>query len=91
MMCCSLGHNPFYENNNRSLEVHILHQFEDNFYDNQLRVAICGRIREEKEYANVTALVNDIHNDISLTRKELSDAKWEKVKSNDKFFILTKV
>lgn len=49
-MVMSFGWNPFYKNEKRSAEVHIMHTFEADFYDEELRVAVCGYIRAEQNY-----------------------------------------
>merc|ERR1712105_443342 len=41
----SLGKNPYFENMETSIEVHILHDFEQDFYDSTIRVAMLGTIR----------------------------------------------
>ncbi|KAJ1505453.1 riboflavin kinase [Coelomomyces lativittatus] len=52
-MVMSLGWNPFFKNQKRSAEVHIIHEFEDDFYGEELRVIILGYIREEKNYSTL--------------------------------------
>ena len=88
MMCSSLGYNPCYKNFTRSFEIHIFNQFSQDFYNSQLRVAICGRIRDEKNYPNLSSLIDAIHNDIKVSRIELSQDKWKSVKENENFFYL---
>ena len=60
----SLGWNPHFSNKKRSLEVHILHKFEGDFYDDQLNVCLSGYIREQEKYSNLGKLSGDI-----ITRK----------------------
>lgn len=44
-MVCSIGYNPQYKNEQRSLEVHLLNPFNFNFYNSYLKVIICGKER----------------------------------------------
>lgn len=49
-MVMSLGWNPFYKNDQKAAEVHIMHQFSDNFYGANIRFVILGYIRPELNY-----------------------------------------
>lgn len=70
-MICSMGYNPTYGNEKKSLEVHILHQFEDDFYGFTLKVAICGRIRDELSFSSLQALIDEIESDKNFAQNEL--------------------
>jgi riboflavin kinase len=72
----SIGYNPFYKNTVRSAEVHILHSFEQDFYDAHMRLLITGFIREEKDYKSLEALVEDINFDCTVTRNSLDRKAW---------------
>ncbi|KAJ3317511.1 riboflavin kinase [Boothiomyces sp. JEL0866] len=54
-MCMSYGWNPYYKNEKRSAEVHIIHQFEQDFYGEELKVIILGYIRPELNYTTLGA------------------------------------
>lgn len=73
MMSCSFGYNPHYGNNSKSLEVHILNQFDHDFYGAKLRIAICGKIREELKFPSLDHLIQQIRDDNDFARKSLSD------------------
>lgn len=49
-MVMSLGWNPFYKNKEKAAEVHIIHQFSENFYGAQIKLKILGYIRPELNY-----------------------------------------
>ncbi|KAJ2613560.1 riboflavin kinase, partial [Coemansia sp. RSA 1694] len=70
-MVMSLGWNPFFKNEKRSGEVHIIHKFSEDFYGKDLRIAIVGFIREEKNYESLDALVDDINMDIKVAQESL--------------------
>ncbi|KAJ1509466.1 riboflavin kinase [Coelomomyces lativittatus] len=76
-MVMSLGWNPFFKNQKRSAEVHIIHEFEDDFYGEELRVIILGYIREEKNYSTLDALIEDIHVDIQVALSSLQRPAYE--------------
>ncbi|KAJ4150134.1 hypothetical protein LMH87_010899 [Akanthomyces muscarius] len=75
-MVMSIGYNPFYKNTVRSAEVHVLHQFSQDFYDAHMRLLIAGFIREEKDYKSLEALVEDINTDCDVARKSLDREGW---------------
>ena len=73
-MVMSYGWNPFYKNEIRSCEVHIIAELED-FYGQVLEIQILGYIRPELDYSGVEDLIKDIKLDIktavqTLERKE---------------------
>ena len=63
-MVMSMGWNPYYNNDKKSAEVHIIHPFDQDFYGEQLMVLVCGWLREERNYNGVDALIADIRLDI---------------------------
>jgi riboflavin kinase len=75
-MVMSIGYNRFYKNTARSAEVHILHEFGDNFYGAEMRLLITGFIREEKDYAKLEALIEDINVDCDIARNSLNREAW---------------
>lgn len=52
-MVMSLGWNPFYKNEKKSAEVHIMHNFHRDFYGDELRVVVLGYIRPELDYTTL--------------------------------------
>jgi len=49
-MVMSFGRNEYYKNTVPSAEVHVLHEFDDNFYGVDMRLLITGFIREMRDY-----------------------------------------
>ena len=52
-MVMSIGFNPFYNNTIRSAEVHIIHDYPDDFYAKTMRVIVLGYIRPEYDYTSI--------------------------------------
>ena len=75
-MVLSIGYNPFYGNEGRSVEVHLLHKFGADFYDVEMRVLILGFIREERNYPDQQALIDDINLDCDVARRSLEREAW---------------
>ncbi|KAJ2558905.1 riboflavin kinase [Coemansia sp. RSA 1933] len=78
-MVMSLGWNPYFKNERRSGEVHIMHKFADDFYGKLMRVAILAYIRPEKDYSSLDALINDIHTDIRVAHASLERPAYAQV------------
>ncbi|KAL6917804.1 hypothetical protein ACHAPO_000390 [Fusarium lateritium] len=75
-MVMSIGYNPFYKNEVRSAEVHVLHKFTADFYDVPMRLLILGFIREEKDYKSLEALIEDINFDCEVAKNSLAREAW---------------
>jgi riboflavin kinase len=75
-MVMSIGHNEFYKNTVRSAEAHLLHEFGADFYGVEMRLLITGFIREEKDYAELEELIEDIKVDCDVVRKSLDREAW---------------
>ncbi|RUS28642.1 hypothetical protein BC938DRAFT_481642 [Jimgerdemannia flammicorona] len=84
-MVMSLGWNPYYKNEKRSAEVHLIHTFSQDFYGECLRVLVLGYIRPEQNYPSLDALIDDINTDIECAKVCLARPAYEVV-SRDELF-----
>ena len=84
-MVMSIGWNPTYNNEKRSMETHLLHVFSEDFYGEELRVCIVGFLREEKKFPNEEELVVAIHEDIDEAKRLTLDPANQEYK-NHSFF-----
>ncbi|XP_032681930.1 riboflavin kinase [Odontomachus brunneus] len=82
-MVASIGWNPYYKNEKKSLEVHLLHKFQDDFYSEELKVIIVGYIRPEKDFSSEEELIKEIKNDIAIAEKRLEEPVVNKLKNHD--------
>ena len=73
----SIGYNPYYKNTQRSIEIHILHSFAQDFYGATLSLIILGHIRPEYDYVSKEALVEDIREDIRVSQRSLARPAYE--------------
>lgn len=76
-MVMSLGYNPYYKNTVRSVEVHIMHKFAEDFYGVVMRLCILGFIRPEYDYVSKESLIEDIHTDIKVAERCLARPAYE--------------
>ena len=49
----SVGWNPFYKNVEKTIEAHLLHKFEEDFYGERNKVVMYGYLRPEANFDNV--------------------------------------
>ncbi|XP_075067103.1 riboflavin kinase [Mixophyes fleayi] len=81
-MVMSIGWNPFYKNTKKSVETHIIHEFEEDFYGEMLSIVIVGYIRPEESFDSLEALISAIHSDIEQAKKQLDLPEYRKLKDN---------
>ncbi|EWC46379.1 hypothetical protein DRE_04322 [Drechslerella stenobrocha 248] len=79
-MVMSVGWNPFYKNTVRSVEIHIIHQFPQDFYGAHMNLLIMGYLRPEFNYVSKEALIEDINTDIAIAKKSLEREAYAKAK-----------
>lgn len=68
----NIGDNPTFEGCNRRLEVNIL-DFAKNIYDCPLTVQFVAKLREQKKFSGVEALVKQLHADEEKARRILAN------------------
>lgn len=78
----SIGYNPYYKNTTRSIEIHILANFESDFYGAELSLVILGFIRPEYDYVSKDALVEDIREDIRISQRSLAREAYQACKED---------
>jgi riboflavin kinase/FMN adenylyltransferase len=67
----NIGYSPTFNDNEFTVEVHIL-DFDENIYDHNIRVNFIERIRDEKRFSGIDELKSQIHKDIKAARKILA-------------------
>ncbi|KAG5313095.1 RIFK kinase, partial [Pseudoatta argentina] len=88
-MVVSIGWNPYYKNEKKSMEVHLLHKFQRDLYGEELKIIIGGYIRPEKDFSSLDELVTEIKNDIAIAERQLEEPVVNKLK-NDDFLMINK-
>lgn len=77
----SVGKNPFYGNDFKTVELHILHKFQGDFYGAKVKFNLLGFIRPELDYTTKEALIKDIKIDIVRALDVLEKEEYMKYKS----------
>uniref|UniRef100_A0A8C5WQG1 Riboflavin kinase n=1 Tax=Laticauda laticaudata TaxID=8630 RepID=A0A8C5WQG1_LATLA len=81
----SIGWNPYYKNVKKSVETHIIHTFNEDFYGEVLSIIIVGYIRPEQNFDCLDALIAAIQHDIDEAKNLLDLPEHQKFK-DDNFF-----
>nr|VWO97338.1 5-aminolevulinate synthase (EC (5-aminolevulinic acid synthase) (Delta-ALA synthase) (Delta-aminolevulinate synthase) [Ganoderma boninense] len=84
-MVMSLGRNPFYKNERMSAEIHVMHDFQIDFYGHNMKVMVLGYIRPELDYGSREALIEDIETDKRVALKSIARTGYQQFQL-DPFF-----
>ncbi|CAM9448592.1 unnamed protein product [Phaeothamnion confervicola] len=74
-MVCSVGFNPVFANRCKTLEPHLLHRFEADFYGATLRLCVVGFIRPELDFPSLAALCAAMKDDCEWASTRLDSAE----------------
>ncbi|RLN85666.1 hypothetical protein DYB28_007969 [Aphanomyces astaci] len=78
----SVGWNPFFQNKEKTIEPHLLHEFTSDFYGATLNLVLVGYLRPEENYPSLEALVDAIQADISQSRAWLDEPHAQRFKAD---------
>lgn len=81
-MVMSVGWNPYYKNEVRSVEIHIMHHFTHDFYGSHMNLLVLGFIRPELDYVSKEALIADIKTDIEVAGRSLGRPAYGKYRKD---------
>eukprot|EP00968_Pinguiococcus_pyrenoidosus_P024787 scaffold5067_cov245-Pinguiococcus_pyrenoidosus.AAC.5 len=79
----SIGWNPQFGNDEKTVEPHLLHDFPEDFYGQDLRVMIVGFIRPEKAFESMEALIAQIRDDVRKTDAALENPRHKRLLEDD--------
>lgn len=55
-MAMNMGWNPFFKNTKKSVEIHLIHEFKEDFYGAELQSVVVGYIRPEATFGSLGLL-----------------------------------
>ncbi|EFA76560.1 hypothetical protein PPL_10329 [Heterostelium album PN500] len=84
-MVMSVGWNPFYKNEKKTLEIHILNRYDRDFYGEQVNAIATGFIRPMCDFKSLEGLIKAINDDISYASEQLDTAEQQLFKSHQFF------
>ncbi|CAI5449694.1 unnamed protein product [Caenorhabditis angaria] len=74
-MAMSVGKNPQYKNEKKTLEVNLIGYNGPDFYGSTIRGLIIGFIREMSSFVSLDALKAEIANDIEIAKKQTENVE----------------
>ncbi|KAM3961237.1 riboflavin kinase isoform 1-T2 [Aphomia sociella] len=84
-MVVNIGWCPYYQNKEMSVETHIIHKFEEDFYGSNLKISIVGYLRGEKNFNSLDELIEAIKLDIANAEKYLENPESQNLLRLDFF------
>ncbi|CAN0149589.1 unnamed protein product [Scytosiphon promiscuus] len=82
----SVGWNPYFDNKAKTVEPHLLHDFDEDFYGQKLHVLLCGFIRNELNFNSLDELIVAIADDIKFAKEKFKDPNVSKLATEDPFW-----
>eukprot|EP00252_Welwitschia_mirabilis_P013342 TRINITY_DN2939_c0_g1_i1.p1 TRINITY_DN2939_c0_g1~~TRINITY_DN2939_c0_g1_i1.p1 ORF type:complete len:411 (+),score=84.13 TRINITY_DN2939_c0_g1_i1:548-1780(+) len=83
-MVMSIGWNPYFNNTKKTIEPWLLHEFDEDFYGEELRLIVVGYIRPEANFPSLEALIERIHEDRRIAEAALDLPAYSQFR-NDQF------
>lgn len=84
-MVMSVGWNPFYKNEKKSIETHVMHKFNEDLYGRTLKVAMLGYLRPEQDFSSLDEIIKKIKEDIQQAEELLDQPEYLEYKNNSFF------
>ncbi|KAL3377376.1 hypothetical protein AABB24_003666 [Solanum stoloniferum] len=81
-MVMSIGWNPFFNNAEKTIEPWLLHDFNEDFYGEELHLVVVGYIRPEATFSSLEALIAKIHEDRKIAERALELPQYLKYKDD---------
>ncbi|OAY26093.1 bifunctional riboflavin kinase/FMN phosphatase isoform X1 [Manihot esculenta] len=81
-MVMSIGWNPYFNNAEKTIEPWLLHEFEEDFYGEELRLVIVGYIRPEANFKSLESLIAKIHEDGRCAERALDLPLYSKYRDD---------
>lgn len=69
----SIGWNPFFKNEKRTVEAYICHDYGRDFYDQEMRLIIVGFLRPQANFGSMDELIAEIAADVEFGQKALDE------------------
>uniref|UniRef100_A0A915EDU8 riboflavin kinase n=1 Tax=Ditylenchus dipsaci TaxID=166011 RepID=A0A915EDU8_9BILA len=74
-MVMSVGYNPHFNNEKKTLEVHILKEFDNDFYDSVVEAVALEYIRPMQSFTSLGELIDAIESDKDSARSTMNAAR----------------
>uniref|UniRef100_A0A5S6QX01 riboflavin kinase n=1 Tax=Trichuris muris TaxID=70415 RepID=A0A5S6QX01_TRIMR len=84
-MVMSVGWNIQFESERKTMAIHLLHVFDEDFYGSQLRVVALGYLRPMLTFETLGELTEQIQRDIENAKAALASPNFQRF-TEDQFF-----
>jgi len=85
-MVMNVGNRPtFADGAGLSVELHLLHEYEQDFYGEEMVAIVCGSVRAEQKFDSLDALVAQIRQDIAISEQQLAKPECQALRSDKHF------
>ncbi|CAK9160568.1 unnamed protein product [Ilex paraguariensis] len=81
-MVMSIGWNLYFDNTEKTIEPWLLHDFNEDFYGEELRLVIVGYIRPEANFPSLESLIAKIHEDREIAERALELPLYSKCRDD---------
>jgi adenosine kinase len=78
----SIGYNPFFKNESKTIEPYLIDYSGSDFYDEKMSILLCGYIRPEKNYNGLQELKEAILTDVETARLALDLPEWRRFEAD---------
>ncbi|GAM29305.1 hypothetical protein SAMD00019534_124810, partial [Acytostelium subglobosum LB1] len=86
-MVMSIGWNPFYKNEKKTIEIHILKRYDEDFYSKEISAIATGFIRPMCDFNDLPGLIQAIQDDISFAGNQLESSEQQQTYRSHNFFV----
>ena len=81
----SIGWNPFYKNEKRTVEAYLCHDFGRDFYGAEMRLLVCACIRPQADFSSMDELIKAIQDDVDYGSAALGAPPLSLLQEDDFF------
>ena len=82
-MALNVGWSPYYQNKEKTIEIHVLNVFDKDFYGDEIRSVALGYIRPEANFKGLEELKTAIAEDVAYAKNMLDSDLAKKYLDND--------
>jgi len=82
----SLGYNPQFQNKEETVEAYILHEFQEDFYGQNMKLLLCGFLRPMYKFPTMDDLVRAINNDCKVGSEGLDEKEMKELQFDPFFY-----
>eukprot|EP00466_Bigelowiella_natans_P006184 jgi/Bigna1/91320/estExt_fgenesh1_pg.C_960054 len=81
----SIGWNPQFKNKEKTVEAYLVNEFPEDFYDEEMKLMICGHVRAQAKFNSLDSLKDAIRADVDATVKILDTKPYFDLREADFF------